>query len=51
MSGAMDLTRRSAVVTAGFALLVESIARDPHLNGEVVRLDAALRHPPKEART
>jgi NAD(P)-dependent dehydrogenase (short-subunit alcohol dehydrogenase family) len=30
-----------------FALLVESIARNPYLNGEVIRLDGALRFPPK----
>jgi hypothetical protein len=30
-----------------FALLVESIARNPYLNGENIRLDAALRFPPK----
>jgi NAD(P)-dependent dehydrogenase (short-subunit alcohol dehydrogenase family) len=30
-----------------FALLVESIARNPYLNGEIIRLDGALRFPPK----
>lgn len=30
-----------------FALLLESIARNPYLNGENIRLDAALRFPPK----
>jgi NAD(P)-dependent dehydrogenase (short-subunit alcohol dehydrogenase family) len=30
-----------------FARLVESIARNPYLNGEVIRLDGALRFPPK----
>jgi NAD(P)-dependent dehydrogenase (short-subunit alcohol dehydrogenase family) len=30
-----------------FALLVESIARNPYLNGETIRLDGALRFPPK----
>ena len=30
-----------------FALLVESIAINPYLNGENIRLDAALRFPPK----
>ena len=30
-----------------FALLVESIARNPYLNGENIRLDGALRYPPK----
>jgi len=30
-----------------FALLVESIATNPYLNGENIRLDAALRFPPK----
>src|SRR5438270_292754 len=30
-----------------FALLVESIARNPYLNGESIRLDGALRFPPK----
>jgi len=30
-----------------FALLVESIARNPYLNGENIRLDGALRFPPK----
>jgi NAD(P)-dependent dehydrogenase (short-subunit alcohol dehydrogenase family) len=30
-----------------FALLVEAIARNPYLNGENVRLDGALRFPPK----
>jgi len=30
-----------------FALLVESIVRNPYLNGENVRLDGALRFPPK----
>ncbi|MFI5045947.1 MAG: SDR family NAD(P)-dependent oxidoreductase [Acidimicrobiia bacterium] len=30
-----------------FALLVESIARNGYLNGEVIRLDGALRFPPK----
>jgi NAD(P)-dependent dehydrogenase (short-subunit alcohol dehydrogenase family) len=30
-----------------YALLVESIARNPYLNGEVIRLDGALRFPPK----
>jgi NAD(P)-dependent dehydrogenase (short-subunit alcohol dehydrogenase family) len=30
-----------------FALLVESIARNAYLNGEVIRLDGALRFPPK----
>jgi NAD(P)-dependent dehydrogenase (short-subunit alcohol dehydrogenase family) len=30
-----------------FALLVESIARIPYLNGENIRLDGALRFPPK----
>ena len=32
---------------AEFALLVESIARNPYLNGETIRLDGALRFPPK----
>ncbi|HSS09566.1 MAG TPA: hypothetical protein VLL25_06755 [Acidimicrobiales bacterium] len=30
-----------------FALLVESIARNPYLNGENIPLDGALRFPPK----
>jgi NAD(P)-dependent dehydrogenase (short-subunit alcohol dehydrogenase family) len=30
-----------------FALLVESIARNSYLNGENIRLDGALRFPPK----
>jgi NAD(P)-dependent dehydrogenase (short-subunit alcohol dehydrogenase family) len=30
-----------------FALLVESVARNPYLNGENIRLDGALRFPPK----
>ncbi len=30
-----------------FALLVESIAANPYLNGENIRLDGALRFPPK----
>ena len=30
-----------------FALLVESIARNPYLNGENIRLDGGLRFPPK----
>jgi len=30
-----------------FGLLVESIVRNPYLNGENIRLDAALRFPPK----
>jgi NAD(P)-dependent dehydrogenase (short-subunit alcohol dehydrogenase family) len=30
-----------------FAFLVESIARNPYLNGENIRLDGALRFPPK----
>lgn len=30
-----------------FALLVERIARNPYLNGENIRLDGALRFPPK----
>jgi NAD(P)-dependent dehydrogenase (short-subunit alcohol dehydrogenase family) len=30
-----------------FALLVEQIARNPYLNGENIRLDGALRFPPK----
>jgi NAD(P)-dependent dehydrogenase (short-subunit alcohol dehydrogenase family) len=30
-----------------FALLVESIVRNPYLNGEFIRLDGALRFPPK----
>ena len=30
-----------------FALLVESIIRNPYLNGENIRLDGALRFPPK----
>jgi NAD(P)-dependent dehydrogenase (short-subunit alcohol dehydrogenase family) len=30
-----------------FALLVETIARNPYLNGENIRLDGALRFPPK----
>ncbi len=30
-----------------FALLIEQIARNPYLNGEVIRLDGALRFPPK----
>ncbi len=30
-----------------FALLVESIAANPYLNGETIRLDGALRFPPK----
>ncbi len=30
-----------------FGLLVESIARNPYLNGENIRLDGALRFPPK----
>ena len=30
-----------------FALLVESITRNPYLNGENIRLDGALRFPPK----
>jgi NAD(P)-dependent dehydrogenase (short-subunit alcohol dehydrogenase family) len=32
---------------AEFALLVESIVRNPYLNGENIRLDGALRFPPK----
>jgi NAD(P)-dependent dehydrogenase (short-subunit alcohol dehydrogenase family) len=32
---------------AEFALLVEQIARNPYLNGENIRLDGALRFPPK----
>jgi NAD(P)-dependent dehydrogenase (short-subunit alcohol dehydrogenase family) len=32
---------------AEFALLVEMIARNPYLNGENIRLDGALRFPPK----
>jgi NAD(P)-dependent dehydrogenase (short-subunit alcohol dehydrogenase family) len=30
-----------------FALLVESVARNPYLNGENIRLDGALRFPPR----
>lgn len=30
-----------------FAMLVEAIARNPYLNGENIRLDGALRFPPK----
>jgi NAD(P)-dependent dehydrogenase (short-subunit alcohol dehydrogenase family) len=30
-----------------FALLVESIARNSYLNGENIRLDGALRFPPR----
>ena len=30
-----------------FALLVESIVRNPYLNGESIRLDGALRFPPE----
>ncbi len=30
-----------------FAQLVESIVRNPYLNGENIRLDGALRFPPK----
>ena len=30
-----------------FALLVESIVRNDYLNGENIRLDGALRFPPK----
>ena len=30
-----------------FALLVESIVVNPYLNGENIRLDGALRFPPK----
>jgi hypothetical protein len=30
-----------------FALLVESIVRNPYLNGENIRLDGALRFAPK----
>lgn len=30
-----------------FALLVQSIARNPYLNGENIRLDGALRFPPR----
>jgi NAD(P)-dependent dehydrogenase (short-subunit alcohol dehydrogenase family) len=30
-----------------FAPLVESITRNPYLNGENIRLDGALRFPPK----
>ena len=30
-----------------FALVVEMIARNLYLNGEIIRLDAALRFPPK----
>jgi hypothetical protein len=30
-----------------FALLVESIVMNPYLNGENIRLDGALRFPPK----
>jgi len=30
-----------------FALLVESVVRNPYLNGENIRLDGALRFPPK----
>jgi NAD(P)-dependent dehydrogenase (short-subunit alcohol dehydrogenase family) len=30
-----------------FALLVESIVSNPYLNGENIRLDGALRFPPK----
>jgi NAD(P)-dependent dehydrogenase (short-subunit alcohol dehydrogenase family) len=32
---------------AEYALLVEQIARNPYLNGETIRLDGALRMPPK----
>ena len=31
-----------------FALLVESIVTNPYLNGENIRLDGALRFPPRE---
>lgn len=31
----------------GFALLVESIVRNPYPNGENIRLDGARRFPPK----
>jgi hypothetical protein len=30
-----------------FTLLVEGIVVDPYLNGEIIRLDGALRFPPK----
>jgi NAD(P)-dependent dehydrogenase (short-subunit alcohol dehydrogenase family) len=30
-----------------FALLVDSIIRNPYLNGETIRIDGALRFPPK----
>ena len=30
-----------------FALLVESIVTNPYLNGENIRLDGALRFPPR----
>jgi NAD(P)-dependent dehydrogenase (short-subunit alcohol dehydrogenase family) len=32
---------------AEYARLVEEIVRNPYLNGEVIRLDGALRMPPK----
>jgi NAD(P)-dependent dehydrogenase (short-subunit alcohol dehydrogenase family) len=34
-------------VPAEFAMLVEQIIRNPYLNGETIRLDGALRMPPK----
>jgi len=54
--GTFNVTRLSAAAMAGNepdehgqrgALLVCSIARNPYLNGENIRLDGALRFPPK----
>jgi NAD(P)-dependent dehydrogenase (short-subunit alcohol dehydrogenase family) len=57
MLGVPDTTRDALVTNVvfpkrmgrpeEFALLVESIARNPYLNGETIRLDGALRFPPK----
>lgn len=44
----MDPQGRSAVVTGGAGGLgAAAIAANPYLNGETVRLDGALRFPPK----
>ena len=43
----VTLNAQAAVGGAEFALLVESIVRNPYLNGENFRLDGALRFPPK----
>ena len=47
MTGTPELEKLRAELDDIDGHLVESIARNPYLNGENIRLDGALRFPPK----